>query len=325
MRRIRRWALGALLLAGLAAAGCSSHGGKAAENRARPAKAGPMTIAMVTHQAPGDTFWDIVRRGAEASAAAHHVTLRYAADPDGGGQATLVQNAVDSRVDAIAVTMAKPSAVEAALRRAAASGIPVTVLNAGLDNWKAVGAVGYFGSDDRVAGQRAGERAAADGSRHVLCVSHEQGQVAQEARCDGLRQGFRGRFDKLYVLGTDMPSVRSTVAGKLRQDRSIDLVVTLGAPFAIAAIDAAHDAGSPAKVATFDTNAQVPAAIRSGALAWAIDQQPYLQGYLAVDALWLNRTNGHVIGGGGPVLTGPYFIDGSNIDQIAALAARGTR
>jgi simple sugar transport system substrate-binding protein len=115
------------------------------------------------------------------------------------------------------------------------------------------------------------------------------------------------------------------VAGKLRQDRSIDLVVTLGAPFAIAAIDAAHDAGSPAKVATFDTNAQVPAAIRSGALAWAIDQQPYLQGYLAVDALWLNRTNGHVIGGGGPVLTGPYFIDGSNIDQIAALAARGTR
>src|SRR5260370_1104414 len=74
------------------------------------------------------------------------------------------------------------------------------------------------------------------------------------------------------------------------------------------AVEAAKDVGSKAKVATFDTNPQVPAAIRSGALQWAIDQQPYLQGYLAVDSLWLHKTNGNVIGGGAAVLTGPYFI-----------------
>lgn len=313
------------LAAGLLAAACSSQGGKAGAERKAAAAGGPMTVALITHQAPGDTFWDIVRRGAEAAAAKDDVTLRYAADPDAGGQATLVQNAIDSRVDAIAVTLAKPAALAAVVKKATAAGIPVVVLNAGIEQWQGVGALGYFGSDDGHAGVQAGKRAKADGARHVLCVSHEQGQVAQEARCDGLRAGFGGRFEKVYVTGTDMPSVRSTVAAKLRQAPSVDLVVALAAPVALTAIEAARDAGSQAQVATFDTNREVPAAIRSGRLKWAIDQQPWLQGYLAVDGLWLQRTNGNVIGGGAPVLTGPYFVDRSNIDAIERFAAGGTR
>ena len=313
-------------LMALVLAACSSHGGKAG-GASDAAKAGPpMTVAFITHAAPGDTFWDIVRKGAEAAAAKDNVTLRYASDPDGGGQATLVQNAIDSKVDAIAVTLAKPAALDAVVRKARAAGIPVVVFNAGIDRWQDMGALSYFGSDDGAAGEGAGKRAAADGAKHVLCVSQEQGHVALEARCDGLQRGFApGRADKVYVLGADMPSVRSTIAAKLRQDPSIDLVVTLGAPFGLTAVDAAREVGSRAKVATFDTNPQVPAAIRSGALQWAIDQQPYLQGYLAVDALWLFKTNGHVIGGERPVLTGPYFVDRSNVARIEALAARGTR
>jgi simple sugar transport system substrate-binding protein len=320
---LRRSVLAAATI--LALAGCSEHGGRAAAQRAEVKAKGPMTVAMITHAAPGDTFWDIVRRGAEAAAAKDQVVLRYSSDADGGAQAVLVQNAIDSRVDGIAVTLAKPAALLAVVQRARAAGIPVVVLNAGLDDWKAAGAQNYFGSDDGEAGVQAGRRAAASGFRHLLCVSQEQGHVALEARCDGLRRGFGGRFDKVYVIGTDMPSVRSTVAAKLRQDPSIDLVVALGAPFALTSIESARDAASSAKVATFDTNAQVPAAIRSGTLQWAIDQQPYLQGYLAVDALWLLRTNGNVMGGGSAVLTGPYFVDRSNVDQLAVFAARGTR
>jgi simple sugar transport system substrate-binding protein len=324
--RVRSRNLLALVaVAAMAVAGCSAKGGKAGAGTAGPA-APAMTVAVITHAAPGDTFWDIVRKGAEAAAAKDNVRLRYASDPDGGAQATLVQNAIDSKADAIAVTLAKPDALAPAVRKAGAAHIPVVVFNAGIDQWKADGALSYFGSDDGLAGVEAGKRAASEGARHLLCVSQEQGHVALEARCDGLKRGFApGRFDKVYVLGTDMPSVRSTIAGKLRQDPSIDLVVTLGAPFAITAIESVKDAGSHAKVATFDTNPQIPAVIRSGALQWAIDQQPYLQGYLAVDSLWLQKTNGNVIGGGAPVLTGPYFVDKSNVDRIQAFAARGTR
>jgi simple sugar transport system substrate-binding protein len=317
--------LAVMALAALTLAGCSSKGGKASADAAKQVSP-PMTVAFITHAAPGDTFWDIVRKGAEAAAAKDNVRLRYAGDPDGGGQATLVQNAIDSKVDAIAVTLAKPDALTAAVRKAQAAGIPVIVLNAGIDQWKSAGALNYFGSDDGRAGEGAGKRAAADGATHLLCVSHEQGHVALEARCDGLRRGFApGRVEKVYVIGADMPSVRSTIAAKLRQDPSIDLVVTLGAPFGLTAVKAVEDVGSRAKVATFDTNPQVPAAIRSGALQWAVDQQPYLQGYLAVDALWLQKTSGAVIGGGDAVLTGPYFVDKSNVDRIEKFAAAGAR
>jgi len=83
--------------------------------------------------------------------------------------------------------------------------------------------------------------------------------------------------------------------------------------------------GSKAKIATFDTNKQLVGAIQSGQVQWAVDQQPYLQGYLAVDGLWLYKTNGNVSGGGDPVLTGPAFIDSSNIASVAQFAANGTR
>ena len=60
-------------------------------------------------------------------------------------------------------------------------------------------------------------------------------------------------------------------------------------------------------------------------IAFAIDQQPYLQGYLAVDALWLAHRNGTTIGGGRPVYTGPSFVDASNVDIIADAAQAGLR
>ena len=76
---------------------------------------------------------------------------------------------------------------------------------------------------------------------------------------------------------------------------------------------------------TFDTNPAVIEAISRGTIQWAVDQQPYLQGYLAVDSLWLHMTNRNVIGGGRPTLTGPSFIDESNVEDIVEHAEAGTR
>ena len=89
----------------------------------------------------------------------------------------------------------------------------------------------------------------------------------------------------------------------------------------MAATKSVKDASSDAKVYTFDTSNEVLGAIKAGTIQWAVDQQPYLQGYLAVDSLWLRKNNGNIVGGGEPVLTGPAFIDKSNIDDptIAAV------
>ena len=90
-------------------------------------------------------------------------------------------------------------------------------------------------------------------------------------------------------------------------------------------IQALNQAHSSAKLYTFDTSAESIAKIKSGAIQWAVDQQPYLQGYEAVDSLWLWLTNANVLGGGQVVLTGPSFVDASNVDAVAKYAAAGNR
>ncbi|WP_432522609.1 sugar ABC transporter substrate-binding protein [Kineococcus sp. SYSU DK006] len=330
--RSRRTTVAAFVaVAAMTMAGCSSSGGRPDDEGGDGAAAGVadtprMTIAMVTHAAPGDTFWDIVRSGAEAAAAKDNVDLNFQGAPEAADQVNLVQSAIDSDVDGIAVTLAKADALAPAVQAAGEAGIPVVAFNGGFDEWQASGALGYFGQDERLAGVAAGERLTTDGAKKALCVIQEQGHVGLEARCAGVAEGFAGgSTENLYVTGTDMPSVQQSITSKLQQDPTIDRVVTLGAPFALTAVKSVADAGSSAQVATFDTNKELMGAIQDGDVQWAIDQQPYLQGYLAVDSLWLYKTNGNTIGGGQATLTGPAFIDSSNVDRVADFAANGTR
>ncbi|MBV7694444.1 sugar ABC transporter substrate-binding protein [Streptomyces sp. TRM70350] len=325
-------ALAVAAAAALVLAGCSSSsGGKKAEEGADGASAGKattprMTVALVTHQAPGDTFWDIVRKGAEAAAAKDNIKLVYSADPNAGNQANLVQNAIDQKVDGIAVTLAKPDALKDVLGKAEQAGIPVVGLNSGLSDWKQLGLLEFFGQDENVAGEALGKRLNEEGAKKAVCVIQEQGNIGLTQRCDGVKKTFEGTTETLNVNGTDMPSVKATITAKLKQDSAIDYVVTLGAPFALTAVQSVSEAGSKAKVATFDLNKDLTGAIQRGDIQFAVDQQPYLQGYLAVDGLWLYKNNGNYSGGGEqPVLTGPAFVDRSNVERIAEFAAKGTR
>jgi simple sugar transport system substrate-binding protein len=334
MFRSRKTALSAAVIAILALvlAACSSTGGKKATEGAGAVSAGHAdtphyTFAMITHAQPGDTFWDIIRAGASAAAAKDNVTYHYSNNDDPTQQADLIQDAINSHVDGIAVTDPDPQALCPTIQKAKAAGIPVVMFNAGVDNWQSCGAMEYFGQDETIAGQAAGKRLAAAGAKNVLCVLQAQGQVQLEARCAGVQQGLgsEGTMTKLYVDGTDNSAMLSTMSAKLTQDKTVDAVVTLGAPVALVAISAIQQAHSPAKLYTFDTNAAEIAKIKSGQVQWAVDQQPYLQGYEAIDALWLYKTNADILGGGQTVLTGPSFIDSSNIAQVAQYAERGTR
>ncbi|HET9380313.1 MAG TPA: substrate-binding domain-containing protein, partial [Streptomyces sp.] len=228
--------------------------------------------------------------------------------------------------DGIAVTLAKPDAMKGAVAKATKAGIPVVGLNSGLSDWKDLGLLQFFGQDESVAGEAFGKKLNEVGAKKAVCVVQEQGNIGLTQRCDGVKKTFKGSVENLYVNGTDMPSVKSTITAKLKQDSGIDHVVTLGAPFALTAVQSVGDAGSKAEVATFDLNKELTKAIQDDRIEFAVDQQPYLQGYLAVDSLWLYKNNGNYSGGGEqPVLTGPAFVDKSNVDTVAGFAAKGTR
>jgi simple sugar transport system substrate-binding protein len=318
---------------GVSLVGCSSTGGKRAEDaRKAQAAAGKAavntprwTFAMVTHSGDGDTFWDIVQSGAEQAAAKDNINFLYAHSDEGQQQAQLVDSYISKKVDGLIVTLAKPDAMKAVVAKARQAGIPVITVNSGSEQSKAYGALTHIGQDETVAGEAVGDELDARGKKKALCVLHEQGNVGHEQRCAGARKTFDGTLQNLYVDGTNMPDVQASIEAKLQTDRSIDSVVTLGAPFADAAVRAKESAGSKAEIDTFDLNAKVADALRQGSLGFAVDQQPYLQGYQAVDLLWLYRYNADVLGGGRPVLTGPQIITEKDAAELQEYTERGTR
>jgi simple sugar transport system substrate-binding protein len=283
------------------------------------------TFAMVTHEQPGDTFWDRIRAGAQQAAKDTGSTLKYSADPDATKQATLLQGAIDSKVDGIATTLVTPDALIPTVQKAVAAGIPVDSFNSGTDFYQKAGSLQHFASDEHAGGEQAGQKAKAAGAQKILCVIQQTGSVALEDRCAGVKQSVPNT-ENIQVNGADDSAVTSALQAKLAEDKGIDWVITLGAAQALDTLKAAASAGrNDLKVGTFDLNADAAKAVQDGKLEFCIDQQPYLQGYMAVTQLYLFKKNGNVLGGGKPVLTGPSFVDSSNVNQILPFINKNTR
>ncbi|SDJ58337.1 substrate-binding domain-containing protein [Streptomyces indicus] len=324
-------AIAAFATAAVLVAGCSDSGGKGSEEKPDEGGKGgkvsgpKLTIAMVTHSGKGDAFWDIVQKGAQAAADKDNVEFLYASDDQAQQQAQHVQSYIDKKVDGIIVTLAKPEAMKDVLAKAKAAGIPVVTINSGGQFSKEYGALNHIGQDESVAGEAVGAELGKTNRKKALCVIHEQGNVSLEDRCAGVKKAFGGATENINVPGTDMPQTQSQIAAKLQATDDIDAIVTLNAGIAEAAIKAKADSGSKAEVSTFDLNEAVTEQMKNKAITFAVDQQPYLQGYLAVDGLWLYKTNLNVIGGGQQVLTGPAIVTEKDVPQLEKLAKNGTR
>jgi simple sugar transport system substrate-binding protein len=282
-------------------------------------------IAVVTHGGAGDAFWSIVKAGATKGGQDMGVDVQYQSDADPQKQSQLIDAAVNQKVDGIAVSMANPDALKTSIEAAVAAGIPVITINSGVERSAEFGALTHVGQDEKIAGAAAGKRLKESGVKKLICVIHEAGNVALEDRCASSAKSLGGTSENLQVDNNNLTGAQSTIKAKLQQDPSIDGVLTLGGQLATVAAAAITEASSSAKLATFDLNADVTKLVADGKALFAVDQQPYVQGYLPVVMLTLYKANLNTVGGGQPVLTGPSFVTKENAQQIAQLAAAGTR
>ena len=290
-----------------------------------------LTIGMATHEHPGDsTFWGTVELGAKDASAALGIELKSSGSGDPTEQAQIVDTYVSDGVDGIIVSLANPEAMQDSVKSAIDAGIPVITINSGVAVWKELGALTHVGQSEFPAGAGAGEQFNAIGLKNVICVVHEEANIGLEERCDGLESTFGGEIDRFNVSSTGTGDIAGTLASiqdKLIADDSIDGVLTLNPDVGIAARDAIAAAGVGDRVTlgTFDLSGPVLEAVSAGEILFAIDQQPYLQGYLPVVMLSLFNTNLNVVGGGNPVLTGPGFVTPDTADAVMELAAGGSR
>ena len=285
-----------------------------------------LKFAMVTHSDEG-SFWSVVKKGAQQAAKDAGVELTWSpSNNDPQKEAQLIDAAVSQKVDGLAVSVPNADAIKGSLQKASDAGIPIITLNSGLDDYKALGAITHVGQTETLAGEAAGAKFKAAGVQKVLCVIHEQNNIGLQQRCDGVKQGFGGDVTDLQVKGTaDIATTQTEIRSKLQADKSFDGVIALNPDIASAAKSAIKGASSNAKLATFDLTPSVLKDIDAGNVEFAVDQQQYLQGYLPIVFLKLFRQNANTVGGGQPVLTGPGFVDKSNVSTVQKLAEAGTR
>ncbi len=336
--KIRTVGVAVLAAAAMVVAGCTnnepdnsssspSSGGTSASSSSDTggSGSGDLTVAVVSHGASGDSFWDIVKSGAEAAGKQEGVKVTYAGAADPAQQSQLIDNAVAQKVGGLVVSMANPDGVKASIQKAVAAKIPVITINSGLEQSKAFGAVTHVGQSEELAGEAAGTKFKESGGKKMVCVIHEAGNVGLEQRCAGAKKTFGGTVENLQVDVSNAADAQATMKSKLLSDKAVDSVLTLNPVIAKAAIQAVSESKSTAKLATFDVSADIVNAVKGGQILFSVDQQPYLQGYLPVVFLALKARNGNDVGGGQPVYSGPGFITKDNADQVSQYAAAGTR
>src|SRR5687767_10853032 len=328
---MRRLALVFLVLIGgvLVFAGCGGgdddEGGGGGDN-VDLTQEKDVTISVITH-GEGDSFWAVVKKGAEQAGKDLGITVKYSeSNNDPQEQAQLIEAAITEEVDGIAVSAPDPDAITDPVKTAVDAGIPVITLNSGAEESAGLGAITHVGQTETIAGEGAGAKLKEAGGTKMLCIIHEQGNIGLNQRCEGAKESFGGEVENLQVAGTaDVSTTLTEIQSKLESDTSVDAVLALNPDIAMAARDAVAGANSEATVATFDLSGDVVGAIKDGSIAFAVDQQQYLQGYLPVVFLTLNKTNANTVGGGQPVLTGPGYVEKDNADTVEKLAEEGTR
>ena len=256
---------------------------------------------MITHEVPGDSFWDLIRKGAEAAAEKDNIELRYSNDPEAPNQANLVQSAIDSKVDGIAVTLAKPDAMAPAVQAADGRRHP--------GRWRStpasttsrpMGVQEYFGQDEKLAGIAAGEKLTPTAPRRSSASSRSRARSLSNPVVPVSSRASRAPREILNVNSKDMPSVevdhhRQAAAGSDASTTSSRSVH----PIALTAVQSVGNAGSKAKIVTFDTNAALVDAIKNGQVAAGPSTSSRTcRATSPIDSLWLYINNKNLIGGG---------------------------
>jgi simple sugar transport system substrate-binding protein len=339
-------AVAALLLASACASGkpssgddSSDGGGGAQAGGGGAVPSGEADIYVVGGKAD-DPFWSRVKRGAEdaalvVKAGGGNVTWLGPQNYDnlGPDAGKLIDTAVSNGATAIIGPDWVPEAEDAAFKRVVDKGIPLWIYNAGgLEAADKLGALNYIGSDDKEAGKAGGAYLGEKGAENVLCVNTLPGASNSEARCDGIAEGIKasgGSSKQLPLPSSNFgnpTAVSQAIKAALLKDDSVDAVVTIGTSDADAAASGIQQAGVGDRVdlGTFDMDEAQLKKIKAGKLLFAIDQQPYMQGYLAV-----SLANSYVKYGINlpqrPLLTGPAIIDESNVNTALAGAKAGVR
>jgi len=331
-------AAGALLVAGCS--GGSSSGSASSSDGAASTSQASGKGSKVCAIGGADAFFAVVKNGADAAgrevtaAGSQYVWIPLANyDNIGPDMVKLIEQAVSQNCTSISLPVWNADAENPAIKAAQDKGINIFLYNSGGEEQvKANSALGYFGTDELKAGVAMGDYLAKQGAKHVLCVNTQPGAVNHEARCNGTKQGIEaagGKSEQLILPAEnfgDAAAISSAVQAALLKDPSVD-GLTAGSSGDADAIAGALEAAGKTKsvmLGSFDVSANILDRIGQGTQTVAVDQQGWLQGWLAVSAAW-QYDDYAILPATDIILTGPALITSDNVAAVKSGVASGHR
>ena len=322
MKNIVKLALGGLLSLGLLAGAAHAQGLKEAKD---------VRIAFVVHGSASDPYWSVVKRGVDDAAALTGAKVEYHAPQvfDVIEQARLMDAAIATKPDGIAVSIADADALKGSVTAALAAGIPIVVVDSGEKQGTEMGTTLYVGTvSEYDSGKKAGERLAKEGILKVVCINHEVGNVSLDERCQGLNDGLKasGGGTEVIAVTPDPADVQRRTEAYLTAHPDVQAVFALGATAANPLIPMFRDKELFAKykLYTFDISPEVLNSIVAGEMGFGMDAQQYLMGFLPVIYMVEQATHGFWPQNNS--YTGPLFIDTpAKATAILTLAKQGIR
>lgn len=269
----RKSALQAVALAALLAAGSAQAAGK---------------YVLISHAPDSDSWWNTIKNAVKQAGEDYGVTVDYRNPPNGdlADMARLIEQAAAQGYDGVITTIADYNVLQGALKKVTDKKIPLITINSGTpEQSEKLGAIMHVGQPEYEAGKGAGARAKAAGIQSFLCVNHYATNPASFERCRGFAEAIGADFKKSTLdAGDDPTGIESKVSAYLRQNAGTQAVLTLGPTSAHPTLKALEKGGQKGKLwfATFDLSDEIGRAIKDGSIQFAIDQQPYLQGYVPV-------------------------------------------
>jgi simple sugar transport system substrate-binding protein len=248
-------------------------------------------FVLVSHAPDSDSWWNTIKNAIQQAGEDFGVTVDYRNPPNGdlADMARLIEQASARNYQGVITSIADIDVLKKPLAQVVAKKIPLVTINSGTTaQSEQLGAIMHVGQPEYDAGKAAGERAKAAGAKSFVCVNHYATNPASFERCRGFADALGVDFKAATLdTGSDPTTIESKVSAYLRKNPTTSALLALGPNSANASLKALAKLGKQGKIfmATFDLTPEVSAGIKDGTVAFAIDQQPYLQGYIPVAVL----------------------------------------
>ena len=267
-------------------------------NRETPQADGKKRVALVLKTLNHPFFVDM-RRGAQDAADRLGVTLQVQAaerEIDVDKQMQIVENLLQTGIDALAITPSGSREIVSALVKATSAKVPILIVDTRLDAKAAsdagVKAETFIGSDNYEGGKLAGEYvvAATGGKARVGILEGIPGHETGDSRLRGFRDAV-AKSPGISIVASQPANWErdqgfNVFQNMLQAHHDIDTVFAASDLMALGAIEAIAAGGKTGKIRVigFDALDDAKKAIAAGTMEASVAQFPYDMGKAAVES-----------------------------------------